>query len=47
LGIKTPDKLHLRELRLGGNPNDGEAVKWALQWGLGYLWRYLRESEAK
>lgn len=42
LGIKTPQKVHLRDIRLGGNA-DGEAVKWATQWGLGYLWRYLRE----
>lgn len=41
LAINTPRKSHGRELNLG---SEDEAVRWAIRWGLGYIWRYLREE---
>jgi len=43
LAVKTPHKQHARELTLG---NDQDVLRWGLNWGLGYLWRYLREGES-
>ncbi|HLA43439.1 MAG TPA: CinA family nicotinamide mononucleotide deamidase-related protein [Aggregatilineales bacterium] len=42
LAIKTPGKVHNRELNLGTGT---EAVNWAFQWGMGYIWSYLRMEE--
>jgi nicotinamide-nucleotide amidase len=41
LAIRTPHKDHSRELELG---SDSEAVEWAFNWGLGYIWRYLKDG---
>jgi nicotinamide-nucleotide amidase len=42
LAISTPHMSHGREFQLG---SDEEAVRWALRWGLGYIWRYLKEGQ--
>jgi competence/damage-inducible protein CinA-like protein len=43
LAVKTPHKQHARELTLG---SEQDVLRWGLNWGLGYLWRYLREAES-
>jgi len=43
VAVITPGKEHHRELQLG---TDDEAVRWSLQWGMGYIWRYIHEGSA-
>lgn len=41
LAVRTPHKSHSRELNLGSG---AEVAQWASNWGLGYIWRYLRNQ---